>query len=280
MIKVKNLTTKGEIYIYGVIIDDTDAGWMTRDENGVIGYQWPADIKAQLDELKGLPIDVHIASDGGDVAAGIAIFNMLASHDAPVTVYVDSWAASIASVIAFAGNKIIMPENTFLMVHNPRGGGFGEPDYLRAIAEWLDKLKTMIAETYKKHLKADYDVVEAMDKETWLTAKECADVFDNVELVASNNIEAVAQLRSGFEHAPESLKAVANNDNNNNDNNNNNNNNNNNDNNDNNENNDNNDNNDNVVNDNVEDNVIVENILNVIRRSMENEEKSRVIESD
>ena len=257
MIKVKNLTTKGEIYIYGVIVDDTDAGWLRQNEDGVIGYQWPADIKAQLDALKGLPIDVHIASDGGDVAAGIAIFNMLQQHDAPVTVYVDSWAASIASVIAFAGNKMVMPEDTFVMIHNPRGGGFGEPDYLRAVAEWLDKLKTMIAETYKKHLKTDYDIDDAMDKETWLTARECFNLFDNVELVESNNIEAVAQLRSGFENAPEALKAV--NDSNVNDNN------------------DNNVNDNNVNNDNnaVDDNnIIVKNILETIRRSFNNEEKS------
>lgn len=211
MIKIKNLTNKGEIYIYGLIIDDTDASWLTQEKDGTIGYQYPAEIKRQLDELKGLPIDVHIASDGGDVAAGIAIYNMLSSHDAPVTVYIDSWAASIASVIAFAGNKIVMPENTFLMIHNPRGGGFGESNYLRAIADWLDKLQNMIAETYKKHLKAETNVQELMDKETWLTAKDCLEMFDNVEIVESNNVEAVAQLKSGYENAPEKLKVVNNN---------------------------------------------------------------------
>lgn len=223
MIKIKNLTNKAEIYIYGIIIDDTDASWLIREEDGTIGYQYPADIKAQLDALRGLPIDVHIASDGGDVAAGIAIYNMLANHDAPVTVYIDSWAASIASVIAFAGNKIVMPENTFLMIHNPRGGAYGGSDYLRSVADWLDKLRNMIAETYTKNLR-DYDMwndnvkeqallktKEKMDKETWLTAREAVDLFSKVELIESSNIEAVAQLRSGFDSAPEAVRKAVNN---------------------------------------------------------------------
>ena len=207
MIKVKNLTDKGEIYLYGIIVDDTDANWLRRDDNGVIGYQYPADVKAQLDALKGKPIDVHIASDGGNVAAGVAIYNMLVNHDAPVTVYIDSWAASIASVIAFAGNKIIMPENTFLMVHNPQGGAFGESDYLRSVADYLDKLRNMIADTYTKRAKdADVEKIKAyMDAETWWTAKEVSELFNDVELTDSNDIEAVAQYRSGYKTAPTAL---------------------------------------------------------------------------
>jgi ATP-dependent protease ClpP protease subunit len=207
MIKVKNLTDKGEIYLYGIIVDDTDANWLRRDDNGVIGYQYPADVKAQLDALKGKPIDVHIASDGGNVAAGVAIYNMLVNHDAPVTVYIDSWAASIASVIAFAGNKIVMPSNTFLMIHNPQGGAFGESDYLRSVADYLDKLRNMIADTYAKRAKdADVEKIKAyMDAETWWTAKEVSELFNDVELTDSNDIEAVAQYRSGYKTAPTAL---------------------------------------------------------------------------
>ena len=217
MLKIKNLTDRGEIYIYGVIIDDTDASWLVREEDGTIGYQYPTDIKNQLDALKGKPVDVHLASDGGDVAAGLAIFTMLANHDAPVTAYIDSWAASIASVIAFsANNGIIMPDNTFLMLHNPKGGVvFGESDYLRAIADWLDKLRQTIAETYARRVKGSKgEVTEEnltkikamMDAETWLTAKEASELFDNVELRPSNEVKAVAQYRSEFKNAPEALK--------------------------------------------------------------------------
>lgn len=204
MIKVKNLNDKAELYIWGEIIDDTDAQWLKIDGNGeLIGFEFPDKIKEQLDKLKGFPIDVHIASDGGSVAAGIAIFNMLKNHNAEVNVYIDSWAASIASLVAFAGKKIYMPENTFLMIHNPKAGGFGEADYLRSIATWLDKIKNMIANTYKEH--TDTNVEELMDKETWITAKEAAEMFDNVELMASNEIAAVAKYKTKFKTAPKNL---------------------------------------------------------------------------
>ena len=209
MIKVKNYNDHAELYIYGVIIDDTDAAWLQAEKLGS-GYEWPDKIKSQLASMKGLPVDVHIASDGGNVAAGIAIFNMLKNHDADVTVYVDSWAASIASVIAFAGKKIIMPANTFLMIHNPSGCAHGDASYLRSVADWLDKLQNMIAETYANATeKATVEEIkELMDKETWLTAAEAAEMFGKVELVDANDIEAVACYKSGFKSAPESLHAV------------------------------------------------------------------------
>jgi len=208
MFKVVNHADRAEILIYGNIISDTDATWLKMLDDGTLGYQYPTKIKEQLDALKGLPIDVHIASDGGDVAAGIAIYNMLANHDAPVTVYIDSWAASIASVIAFAGNKIIMPENTFLMIHNPRAGAFGEADYLQSVAEWLRKIRDMVAETYAKFA-PDWqaeDIKSKMDSETWFTATEAADFFrGKVEVVPANELEAVASLKSSFKEAPEAV---------------------------------------------------------------------------
>lgn len=213
MFKVVNHTDKAEIFIYGNIISDTDATWLKMLDDGTLGYQYPTKIKEQLDALKGLPIDVHIASDGGDVAAGIAIYNMLANHDAPVTVYIDSWAASIASVIAFAGNKIVMPENTFLMIHNPRAGAFGEADYLQSVAEWLRKIRDMVAETYAKHVVKAKDeshdaktlILGAMDHEQWFTASDAANCFNNVEVVPANDVEAVASLKSSFKEAPEAV---------------------------------------------------------------------------
>lgn len=207
MLKIKNLAdNKAEIYIYGNIIDDTEAWIIGVDQFGAIGFEWPDDIRKQIDELAGKPIDVHIASDGGDVAAGISIFNMLQKHNAPVTVYIDSWAASIASVIAFAGQKIVMPENTFIMIHPPKGGAYGESDYLRSVADWLDKIENMIAETYAKHTDKTVDEIkEYMAKETWFTAKEASEIFDIVELVESNDIKAVAQYHSNYDSAPDSL---------------------------------------------------------------------------
>ena len=212
MLKIQNFGEKAEIKIWGNIIDDTDAQFLKMEAgDDIIGFDFPSNIKEQLEGLKGIPVDVHIASDGGSVSAGIAIFNMLKNHDADVEVYIDSWAASIASLIAFAGNKIHMAENTFMMIHNPAGGAFGDASYLRSVADWLDKLKDMIADTYTEFAKISRDeIVKLMDAETWMNAAMAKEVFgDKIELMEGKEIEAVAQFKSSFKNAPSAVaKAV------------------------------------------------------------------------
>lgn len=207
MIKIRNLEGRAVIELHGVIVDDTDANWLRVASDGkVIGYEWPAKVKEQLAGLKGTPIDVHIASDGGNVAAGIELFNMLAGHDAPVTVYIDVWAASIASYIAFAGNKIVMPANTFLMIHNPTGGAMGDASYLRSVADWLDKIRDLLANKYASGKLSVDEVKDLMDKETWLTANEAQEIWgDKVEVVESTDLKAVA-CYSGYRTAPEAIR--------------------------------------------------------------------------
>lgn len=211
MIKVINYDNKrAEILVYGTIIDDTDANFVL-DENGeVLGFEFPEKIRQQLAEIQNLPVLVRISSYGGDVSAAVSIFNMLQQHTAPVTVQIDSIAASSASLIAFAGQEIIMPENTFLMVHNPSGGGFGTSDYLLSIVDYLDKIRDMIASTYQKHIKNGVDIKKLMDAETWITAKEASEMFDNVKLVASTGIEAVAKFDvsklSTYKNVPDAVK--------------------------------------------------------------------------
>ena len=201
MIKINNYADHGEIFIHGDIVTDTEASWLKTLDDGTLGYQYPQKVKDELDELAGKSITVHIASDGGDVSAGIAIANMLKTHNAPTTAVIDSWAASIGSYIAFACNKIVMPENTFLMIHNPKCEIFGDGEYLRNVASWLDKIRDVIAETYAKHaIKAkDEKMTEKeliqmlMDKETWFTASEASNCFDNVEIADATEIKVVAK---------------------------------------------------------------------------------------
>lgn len=83
---------------------------------GVSARQFASTLKA-LGELD--HINLHIHSPGGDVFDGIAIYNLLNSHPASKTVYIDGLAASMASVIAMVGNPIIMPENAMMMIHYP-----------------------------------------------------------------------------------------------------------------------------------------------------------------
>ncbi len=105
-----------DIYIY-----DEIGYW------GVTARQFASSMKA-LGDLD--HINLHIHSPGGDVFDGIAIYNLLNSHTASKTVYIDGLAASMASVIAMVGNPIIMPENAMMMIHYPSHyfmGTHGEP---------------------------------------------------------------------------------------------------------------------------------------------------------
>lgn len=211
-LKVVNYGDAAELILHGEIIDDTDAEWLKLCDDDLIGYCYPAKVRDALDGLAGLPVDVHIASDGGNVAAGFAIYNMLVAHKmrykVAVNVYIDAWAASIASYIAMAGDKIYMPTNGFIMIHNPLGGAFGDSQYLRAVADWLEKLRNELAKTYASRAaegKTVDDFLAAMDAETWYTAQEAADTFKDVEIIDdANRLEAVACF-SGLKTAPEAI---------------------------------------------------------------------------
>lgn len=132
------------------------------------------DVKAQLDEMGEVEeITVRINSPGGDVFEGLAIYNLLNQQPAKVTVKVDGWAASIASIIAMAGDSIEMAGNAMLMIHNPYTFSIGDADELRAQADVLDKVKDSLIATYQARTEIDYDELSTlMDAETWFSADE------------------------------------------------------------------------------------------------------------
>jgi len=137
-------------------------------------------------------VEVEINSNGGVVTDGVAIMNSLAELDASVHVYVNGMAASIASVIAMAGDKIFIPSNSLLMVHKPLNGLFGNADDMRKMAEDLDKFETALVNSYMRHFKGTEAEIKAlMTDETFLTADEVEDKFNNVT-VMKQELEAVA----------------------------------------------------------------------------------------
>ncbi len=101
---------------------------------GVTVKQFVSDMNALGDITH---INLHINSPGGDVFEGIAIFNALKNHGAAITVYVDGVAASMASLIAMAGDTVIMPENAFMMIDKPWGSSGGDAEKMRTYAERL-----------------------------------------------------------------------------------------------------------------------------------------------
>jgi ATP-dependent Clp protease protease subunit len=154
------------------------------DEIGAFGI--PA--KVFLDELKGLgpivELTVRINSPGGSVFDGVAIYNALKRHDAAVTVWIDGIAASIASMIAMAGDEVVMPENAMLMLHDPSALVLGTAADMRGMAEALDKMKAGIVAAYRdKSGRGDAEIEALMAAESWLSAEEAVDLglADRVE---------------------------------------------------------------------------------------------------
>lgn len=129
-------------------------------------------------------LDVHVNSPGGDIFDGLAIYQSIKSHKAKVTVRIDGLAASIASVIAMAGDKVIMAPKASMMIHEGWTMAVGNTDELRKTAELLDKQSGVIASVYADRSGQPADFWrDRMRDETWYTADEAlaAGLVDEVE---------------------------------------------------------------------------------------------------
>jgi len=121
-------------------------------------------------------INVYINSYGGSVFEGTAIYNQLKRHQAHKTVYIDGFACSIASVIAMAGDEIVMPRNAMMMVHNMWTVAIGNAAELRKAADDLDIINNAGRQAYLEKAGDKLDeafLAEMMNSETWLTAEDC-----------------------------------------------------------------------------------------------------------
>lgn len=181
-IEVKNEVSKDEtdLYLYGTI---SSYSWW--DEETVTAKN----VRNKLMSIKTSKINVHINSGGGDVFESIAIHNLLKNHSAEIVIYIDGWAASGASVIAMAGDKIIMPKNTMMMIHKAWTYTAGNADELRKVATDLDKMDTAVLESYTSRFVGEKEELqELLAEETWLTSEECKEfgfcdeVADEIEI--------------------------------------------------------------------------------------------------
>lgn len=163
-----------ELYIYGDVEGDSYDWWreeVIRSETSANAFR---DALAANPDVK--QIDLYINSYGGSVFEGTAIYNQLRRHPAHKTVHVDGFACSIASVIAMAGDEVVMPRNTLMMIHNMWMGAVGNAAELRKAADDLDVINAAGRQAYleKAGDKLDETALSAMmDAETWLTAEQC-----------------------------------------------------------------------------------------------------------
>lgn len=166
--QVKNeVNGNGEILLYGPIAGESS--WWGDEVT-------PRSFAEDLENLGGKDVTVRINSGGGDVFAAHAIHNQLVAYKGRVTVVIDGLAASAATIIAVAGDRIIMPANALFMIHNPAIGlsdYYGAEELLKA-AEALNTIKGSIVAAYRKRCKASAEeLVAMMDAETWMGAAEC-----------------------------------------------------------------------------------------------------------
>jgi ATP-dependent Clp protease protease subunit len=173
----------GELYIYGEI---TDWKWLDEDVT-------PTSVAEELGKLKDVDsINVYVNSVGGNVFAGVAIYNELKRFNKPITSYVDGLAASIASLIVLAADKVVMPSNAMIMIHNPWGCICGNANELRDFADRLDKItESVLIETYHNKTGIEKDKLkEMLDAETWLDGKEAVELGFADELLEEQKVAA------------------------------------------------------------------------------------------
>lgn len=175
------------------INDQIGMDWWSGDGTTARGF---IDAVQKLGDVE--TIHLRINSPGGDVADGLTIYNYLRNHAAKITVTVEGIAASIASVIAMAGDEIIMGVGTTMMVHNPWTWASGNASAFRKVADDLDVITSGLLDAYALKTGKTHDELKVLlDSETYLTAQEAvefgfADRLD-VELsaAASANMELI-----------------------------------------------------------------------------------------
>ena len=197
---------KAEIWIYEMIGED----FWTGEGVTAKGFQ------KELSSVKASQIDLHINSPGGAVFDGITIYNLLKQHPATVTSYIDGIAASIASVIALAGNKVIMAENALYMMHNPSGLVMGNAEDMRKMADVLDKIRGTMTGVYSgKSGKLEEEINALLDAETWMNADEAYEAGFIDEIGIEMDLAACAKFvpvmtKAGFKHIPNQIKGTKN----------------------------------------------------------------------
>lgn len=177
--------------------------------------RWGASHKVIRDALKSTKagnITVKINSPGGDVFEGLAIYNELKDHRATVHIEIVSLAASIASIIAMAGDTISIADNAFIMIHNSWTVAVGDTQEMMQTAEVLGKIDKGFQRTYAQRTgQSIKDIASMMDKETWLDAGDAVEK-GFADRVSEKQTQASAQVffdLSSFSNVPEAFATRA-----------------------------------------------------------------------
>ena len=146
---------------------------------GYIGESWYDDatsakqVNDALATLDGYDLTINLNSGGGSVFDGISIYNRLKNHNGKVTVSVDGYACSAASIIMLAGDERIMQNGSLVMIHEASSWVIGNKRDMRKEADLLEKIEDSIVDIYEQHTSLSReDLKELMDAETWFNGLE------------------------------------------------------------------------------------------------------------
>lgn len=168
---------------------------------GVIGTSWwndsfsANDIDQAIKEAGDNDLIINLNSPGGDAFDGITIYNRLKRHPGKVTIHVDGWACSAASVIAMAADELIMQLGSMMMIHEASNIVWGTKTDMRKEADILEELEEGMIDIYMTKAKVSREEIRKMvDAETWFSAKKAVEIgfADRAEGVESNNEDDTA----------------------------------------------------------------------------------------
>ena len=172
---------------------------------GISASQFMRDLRG-MGELDEINLSIH--SPGGDVLDGWAIYNSLKNNKAKITARVEGLAASMASVILMAADTVEIPENAYIMIHNPWGLAVGDAEEMRDAADLLDKLGNGLVNAYSERTGNDEDEIrEMMSAETWMDGKEAVERGFADKLLDGVALSARAFDSRKFKMTPKSLQA-------------------------------------------------------------------------
>lgn len=217
MWEIRQQTEPGvlDLYIYGDVEGDRRDWWTGEIIESETSADYFREELAKYEDV--VLINIYINSYGGSVFEGTAIYNQLKRHKARKVVYVDGFACSIASVIAMAGDEVVMPRNALMMIHNMWMDVTGNAADLRKAADDLDKINEAGREAYleKAGDKLTPEVLARMeDEETWLTAEECiryglADRYADQDADMSQATEVLQKANLRLEQRIQVQKSLA-----------------------------------------------------------------------
>jgi ATP-dependent protease ClpP protease subunit len=184
-------------------IRNESAGYTELTIYGLIGDSYWEDSVSALDidnALKSITGDIviHLNSPGGDAFDGITIYNRLKKHDGKVTVNVDGWACSAASVLAMAADELVMGLGSMIMIHEASSIVWGTKTEMRKEADVLDELEEGIIDIYMTKANVSREEIRsAVDAETWYGAQKAIDIGFATSTVATDGKDKeITQLRA------------------------------------------------------------------------------------